>query len=455
MVIPVEDEHTAETAEQLKKELEDLNKKFHILLDSIPGGVIVYDAETGKIDYVSDGCLSTFSCSEEQFREHFYNNFDLFVMKEDRAQVREQVADQLRFFDHVELRYRVLDLMGNVVWISHRARLVKEADGRRIFYAILNDVTNEQLAQKQLAIRNRQLKEESERYALLEEATDNITYDYNVLTDTLMSSLRDANGNRRTTKDCVKGGYLPDVIYREDYPTFEALMMEALEKPFKGVVEYRIYGEEGRHVWYRLNFASFADETEKIYRIVGSAKDITQEKAEQEALKAKVEMDMMTGLLNKVTMRSEVEKYLEECDIGVCHALLMIDTDNFKSVNDQLGHQYGDKVIQFVASSIRDTFRDSDYVGRVGGDEFMVFMKHTTPSITEERAEKLNSRIRHTFSQGDIAVSISCSIGIAYFGIDGEDFESLYKSADDALYEAKEAGKNCYRIHKSGTEDEA
>ncbi|MCR5488098.1 MAG: GGDEF domain-containing protein [Lachnospiraceae bacterium] len=438
---------TSESFVELKEKLEEAESKLRILMDNIPGGVLVYDADTGKILEVSDGCLSTFDCTEEQFRDHYYNNFDLFVMKEDRAKVKEQVAVQTQFFGVVELLYRVLDLNGNVVWISHKARLVDERDGRRVFYAVLSDVTNEQLVQKELAKRNRQLKEESERYALLEEATDNVTYDYDVVSDTLVSSLRDSRGNRRTTRDCVRGGYLPDVISKEDYPAFEKTMKQALKKPLKGVVEYRIYGEGGKDIWYRLNFASFEDESNQVYRIVGSAKDITLEKAERAALKAKVQLDPMTGLLNKTAMRSKVEEYLEQSDIGMCHALLMIDTDNFKSVNDRLGHQYGDKVIQFVASTIRDTFRDSDFVGRVGGDEFMVFMKHTTPSITEERAEKLNSQIRQTFTKEDISVSISCSIGISYFGADGEDYDSLYKTADEALYDAKNSGKNCYRTY--------
>ncbi len=442
--------NNSEIIEQLREKLEESEKKFKILMDNIPGGVLVYDADTGKILQVSDSCLANFDCTEEMFREHYYNNFDLFVMKEDRAMVRDQVETQLRFFDAVELRYRVLDLNGNVIWFSHRARLISEKDGSRTFFAVLSDVTNEQLAQKQLAIRNRQLKEETERYELLEEATDNITYDYDVMKDVLVSSLRDSGGNRRVTHDCVRGGYLPDVICAEDYPTFEKMMTQAMEKPFKGVVEYRIYGEEGKYVWYRLNFASFEDESDRIYRIVGSAKDISAEKAEHAALKAKVAHDPMTGLLNKTAMRTEVEEYLQESDIGMCHALLMIDTDNFKSVNDRLGHQYGDTVIQFVASSIKETFRDSDFVGRVGGDEFMVFMKHTTPFITEERAGVLNNRIRHTFTKDGISVGISCSIGISYFGQDGEDYDSLYSTADEALYEAKSAGKDCYRIYEKG-----
>ena len=153
----------------------------------------------------------------------------------------------------------------------------------------------------------------------------------------------------------------------------------------------------------------------------------------------------MTGLLNKTAMQEEVEHYLSKSDYGAIHAMMMIDTDNFKNVNDNLGHDYGDKVIKFVASTIKDIFRETDYVGRMGGDEFMVFMKNTTKKITEERAERLNDRIRKVFVEKGKTVGISCSIGIAYYAKDGSDYATLFKAADKALYEAKEAGKDCYR----------
>ena len=155
----------------------------------------------------------------------------------------------------------------------------------------------------------------------------------------------------------------------------------------------------------------------------------------------------MTGLLNKTAMQEKVENYIDECDINSCHAMMMIDTDNFKSVNDTFGHAYGDKVIKFVAKAIRDTFRESDYVGRMGGDEFMVFMKNTTGSITEDRAKKLNREIKRDLEENGQVVSISASIGIACYPKDGSDYRNLFRHADEALYEAKEAGKNCYRMY--------
>jgi len=437
---------TSETVEELRRELEETNLKLQILLDNIPGGVFSYDADSGKFGYISPGVLSIFQCTEEQFRDQFYNSFDVFIFKGDRANTKDMIENQIRFFDTVELTYRVRDLSDNLMWIYHKGKLMEGKDGSRRFFVVISDVTTEKLVQEQLAQINEQLYIETERYKLIEEAADNIQYDYDVITDVLTTSRKDMDGNRITIKNCRRKDLIKAMIFEEDYPTFKSALMKALREPVKGVVEYRARNDNGDVRWFRLNYASF-ESRNIVTRIAGSEKDITEEKKRHEELKAQVERDGMTGLLNKTTMQSSVEKYLKKCDINSCHALLMIDTDNFKSVNDTLGHMCGDDTIKFVAKAVRETFRDSDFVGRMGGDEFMVFMKYTTPSITEERAGALNEKIKRTITEDGMSVDISCSIGIAYYGRDGEDYDTLYKAADDALYEAKEAGKNCYRVH--------
>ncbi len=442
------EEVKTEDVESLKAELEKTRMKLDILLDNIPGGVFSYDADSGKIGYISRGVLSIFQCGEEQFREHYYNSFDVFVHKSDRAMVKEMIENQISFFETVELTYRVKDMTDDIMWIYHKGRLVKNDDGTRSFFVIISDITTEKLAQQRLAEINEKLYMETERYKLIEEAVDNTQYDYDVLSDVLTTSRKDEEGNRITIEEFRKKNIYKAIIHEEDFPGFKKAMREALKEQKKGVVEYRAKTEKGEIRWYRLNYASF-EHRDTVIRIVGSEKDINEEKLRDEELKAKVGRDGMTGLLNKTAMQSKVEKFIAASDPENCHALIMVDTDNFKSVNDNLGHPFGDEVIRFVAGSIKDTFRDSDYVGRMGGDEFMVLMKDTTPEITMERAGELNKKIKRTFTERDITVGISCSIGIAFFSMDGTEYEELYKAADEALYEAKEAGKNCFRVAKT------
>ena len=442
-------ERDKEKIESLEAELNSTKQMLAMLLDNIPGGVMEYDAETEKIGYVSDGLLNIFGCSEKSFREHFYNSFELFVYKFDRSMVREQIKNQTMFFDSVELTYRVRGLMDDIVWVYHKGRIYTDSEGRKRFLVVLNDVTNEKLIQAELQRNTEQLYMETERLKLIEEAVDNTEYDYNVLSDTLETSERETDGRRRVIKHFMENSRLGDVIHPEDLKTCRELFKECLSVQKKGVTEYRIRPKgKKEYVWFRMTYASFADKQDRIIRVIGSAKDITAEKAEREELEARALTDGMTGLLNKTAMQSSVEKCINEGSINSCHAMMMIDTDNFKTVNDTLGHDFGDRVIKFVAASIKDTFRETDFVGRMGGDEFMVFMRNTTRGIAEERAERLNRTIKRDFEEKGKNVGISCSIGISYFARDGADYDSLFKAADRALYEAKEAGKNCYRTFR-------
>lgn len=130
----------------------------------------------------------------------------------------------------------------------------------------------------------------------------------------------------------------------------------------------------------------------------------------------------------------------------------MIDTDNFKQINDTQGHMIGDVVLTEIASGMKKLMRESDVVGRIGGDEFTVFMKDiTSAEDAEEKAEELLHLFRHLFESEKSPIKVSCSMGIAIYPKDGASFKEIYASADKALYQAKSKGKNNYVIYNDGT----
>lgn len=155
--------------------------------------------------------------------------------------------------------------------------------------------------------------------------------------------------------------------------------------------------------------------------------------------------DSLTGILNREGLECRAAELMKNYNPKHNTALFMIDLDNFKQINDRLGHQTGDVVLQQVASDLSSAFRGSDAVGRIGGDEFMVLL---SGDITEKFLEKkgdelLNSmQLRIDDSQG---VPVSVSIGIAY-GKAPSTFETLYRIADIALYTAKKEGKCRYHL---------
>ena len=134
---------------------------------------------------------------------------------------------------------------------------------------------------------------------------------------------------------------------------------------------------------------------------------------------------------------------------GKMAAMIMIDLDHFKDVNDTFGHAAGDKLLEDVGKVLNDSFKGRDIVGRMGGDEFMVFMYDIKGvQDAETIAKKLNVALRREYGDSASVVNISCSIGIAMCDIEnGDCFEKAYKRADSALYVSKENGRDCYTIY--------
>lgn len=175
--------------------------------------------------------------------------------------------------------------------------------------------------------------------------------------------------------------------------------------------------------------------------------------ASTDRLRTKAERDLLTNLLNKRTFESSVENILANHSADEIGALFIIDLDNFKAVNDTKGHMVGDQVLSSVADEMRETFRQQDHLGRIGGDEFAVYMPLSNMPDENERYEVIKSKAdRLCAGIGKIAeklrqdMKVSCSIGIALDPEHGTTYEQLYQSADEALYQSKNSGKNKYSI---------
>lgn len=171
---------------------------------------------------------------------------------------------------------------------------------------------------------------------------------------------------------------------------------------------------------------------------------------ERRRLVRKAQEDPLTGLLNKESTARSITDWLNEERCEGIQVLLMVDLDHFKEINDTYGHATGDLVLKKAAQVLRSVFRETDIVGRVGGDEFMVFLKNVgNPDAVKRLMSTLNSRIRSVVVYDLPKETLSCSIGAAFYPQHGKDFTLLYENADRALYEAKRAGRNGHAIFES------
>lgn len=167
-------------------------------------------------------------------------------------------------------------------------------------------------------------------------------------------------------------------------------------------------------------------------------------------LDTKAHIDQLTGILNKRSFEEYTENRLTSAEQSEQHALILLDVDNFKGVNDTLGHAYGDEVLANIGRILKEVFSPEDFLGRIGGDEFCVLVN--TPSDTayeafiRSKCEALCEAFRNNYTGDDSSYKISASIGASLFGDNGSDFRALYHAADKALYASKERGKDTYTL---------
>lgn len=163
-------------------------------------------------------------------------------------------------------------------------------------------------------------------------------------------------------------------------------------------------------------------------------------------LKQQRDIDMLTNLYNRGSLERTVREYVHESNSNA--VLIIMDLDNFKSVNDTLGHGAGDKLLQNVSDMLKSAFRPSDIVCRLGGDEFVVFLPAIDDlEVIKQRLDKLMANLNSIEFADNPSIHIGASIGIAQYPFHGCTFEELYSRADSALYSVKKSGKNGYKFY--------
>ncbi len=180
--------------------------------------------------------------------------------------------------------------------------------------------------------------------------------------------------------------------------------------------------------------------------------DIEERKLNENKLRLEAEKDPLTQLYNKVTTRSLIEECLEN-NSSSQHALMVIDIDNFKTINDTRGHAIGDQILLAFTAELIKNFRETDIVGRAGGDEFVVLMKNVqSVAMICDKLQRLTSAFKKYGIDNGFPGRLSTSIGVALYNKDGKNYEELFKKADAALYEAKRNGKDQYKFSISSTD---
>ena len=299
-----------------------------------------------------------------------------------------------------------------------------------------------------------ELERMNARYALLDNASRSITFSCNP-----NSRAVDLNGAVEQTfgKEIAELGTvnlvsLLDKLHENDQGLSKNIAKAVREGAGKYDCEVRVKEADGGYGWYKLEAIIVRSKSGKVERIIGSLKNLEDQIEKEHVLKNKAETDLLTGLLNKMTMENSISDIIKRRPYST-FAFYIIDMDNFKAVNDNLGHAIGDKVLVDVANKLTLLFNEYDFIGRLGGDEFAVMlvipenMSYYSRRLIELKAKSLCENLKETYSDDRADVTVSASIGIAIYEKDGRSFSELYRRADLALYQSKNNGKNQFTFY--------
>ncbi len=296
-----------------------------------------------------------------------------------------------------------------------------------------------------------------------------MVYEVNLTTDSLIQGLEEYQAVVEKLDHKYSALVLAlagKIIYPDDVETFvaralpEHLLAEYHQGKSETSAEYRRLKSDGGFLWARAVTNFYRDTATGDIKAFTYIKNIQEEKLLELELKEKAEKDSLTGLYNKGTTEKMISDYLAiQSDFPLKGSLFMIDVDNFKEVNDNLGHTFGDMVLCELADKLREIFRTQkepkmkdhreDIIGRVGGDEFVVFMKNTSNTRTiQAKAQSICKafRLKYTCNDGR-QIAVSASVGIASYPQHGETLADILRSADIALYQAKRTGKNAFCVY--------
>ncbi len=415
---------------------------YRSIISSISGGVIKFSSLHGAFQFISPNFLKMLGYRPEEFTQRFGENFALSIYEADRENALRTMQQQLDSGIPIDVEYRTIAKNGNLVWLYHKGSLVQAGPSQTYIQSIVFDITHNKEAVQAKRISD-------ERYQFILEQHDIIIFEQNLISGHFSCSARWIQTFGKVfniLEPEADPGFIP--VHEDDrelLKDFQRNVHNNLRKS-KVLVELRLRDASGLYHWYRVEASNLISAQGKPIYIIGIITDIDKQKQLELRLRTQATRDSATGMHNKRATEQAISRFLSlHNNIGPdVFAMFMIDFDNFKSINDKFGHAVGDKAIYQMAQIIRRNFRSTDIVGRVGGDEFLVFCTEPMPQhkIRERATLLVNQLHLQCGNHDEDDIALTASVGIACDPTDGHTFTDLYKHADMATYEAKRRGRN-------------
>ena len=426
---------------RVEEELRVSEQRFREVFDHAPIGIILADLQ-GRYQHVNNAFCWIVGYSREELLE---GGFDLkqFTHPDDLEDtvrgIKKLTAGEVPAF-FIEKRYIRKD--GSTIWVRVSASLRRDARGNRSRSSGSSRISGSASRPNRPSAR---AKSGSAPWPTTSRSS------HGWPTTRAGSSGSTSAGSTtpaRARKRCAGGDGKRCSIPSTAIAWLEASGMavgrgEAWEDTFP------LRGRDGAYRWFLCRAIPIRNEQGKVVRWFGTNTDITERRQMEEEVRHLAQHDALTGLPNRRLFNEIIKLELAQArrNNGKL-AILFLDLDRFKEINDTLGHETGDELLKQTAVRLRSVIRTSDTVARIGGDEFNVLIPDMScPEYAVEVAQKILNEIRRPFAVNGHELTVSTSLGISVYPDDGEEIDTLMRYADIAMYYAKEHGRNMYQFY--------
>lgn len=436
---------------EAEKALEQAERKYRSIFENVVEGIFQTTVEGSYV--TANPMLARifgYDSPEELIADLRDIQHQVYVDPDRRREFMHQVRDRGAIWGFESQVYRK---DGTIVWISENAYGIYDESGRLIGYeGTMQDVSDRKRVEEEL----RQSRQ------MLQLVIDNIPQfifwkDRNSIYLGCNRNFAKAAGLDRVEDIVGKTDY--DLAWKQEESDFfrecDRRVMES-NTPQYHIIEPQLHAD-CKQCWVETNKIPLHDADGNVVGILGTYEDITERQQAQETIEYQATHDLLTGLPNRMLFDRRLLQELQTVrkrDTAI--AVMFLDLDRFKTINDTLGHAVGDRLLKEVAERVRGCLREYDTFARWGGDEFTILLPQIE-DIEESAAiaQRILDTLKPAFALEGHLLHISSSIGIALSPCDGEDEETLLRNADAALYRAKEYGRNNYQFYTPAMNSQA
>jgi len=408
----------------------------HLRISQLYGNIGTWEADLIRKKGIWSEAV-TDSLGFPKVAEPTWDDFLQTIHPEDRDLVISIINAHINEGQKCDVEYRIIDPQGETRWMRSIGKAEFDSNRKPLkLRGTVQEITDLKKAEEQLLLISKVFSETTEGIII----TDKNSIILNVnpaFCDITGYSRNEIIGQKPSTLNSGK-----------QTPEFYLNMWQNLNK--YGTWQGEIWNRKKDGIVYAelLSISSIVDENNQTVNYIGLFTDITLSKKQQEALKQMAHYDVLTQLPNRVLLIDRFNQALAHCKrneslLAVC----FLDLDNFKPVNDNYGHAVGDQLLIEVAKRIKKTIRNEDTVSRQGGDEFALLLGDIDSfSQCEQMLERIIDSVSLPYLINKQSISISASIGISIYPMDDSNMDTLMRHADQAMYQAKLAGRNRYNF---------